>query len=91
MGPLAAIDVGSSIDQWLDGYLDQLRAGGRGLPALHQRHIEHKRARGTLDESDPLHRVNLRMVERHIGTWGQAVFACPGETGTDPTGRSALR
>ena len=72
-----SIDVGSSIDQRLDGYLDQLRAEGRGLPALHQRHIEHKRARGTLDESDPLHRVNLRMVERHIGTWGQAVFAYP--------------
>lgn len=63
----------SSVDVRLARYLAKLRREGRSLPELHQRHLDHQRGRGVLDEDDPLHRVNLRLVERHIGCYPGAV------------------
>ena len=62
-----------NVDANLASYLDGLRRDGRSLPELHQRHIEHQRARGVFDDEDPLRLVNLRLVERHISTYGGAL------------------
>jgi integrase len=43
------------------------------LPEVHQRHIDHQRGRGVLDEADPLHRINLCLIERQIGASKRAL------------------
>jgi hypothetical protein len=60
---------GSGLDRRLHRYLAELRRSQQGLPELHPRHLEHQQARGVLDLADPLHRVNLRLIERHIGAY----------------------
>lgn len=59
----------AAMDANLRRYLARLRREGRRLPGLHQRHLDHQRGRDVLDEADPLHRVNLKLIEAHVGAY----------------------
>ena len=56
-----------AVDDRLIEHLAALRRSGSRLPQLHHIHIDHQRARGILDQTDPLHQVNLTLMERQIG------------------------
>jgi integrase len=62
----AAPARGAGLDRRLGRYLEDLRERVAALPELHPRHLDHQRGKGILDEADPLHRLNLRLLERQL-------------------------
>ena len=56
--------LGGSIEDRLAQHLADLERSGAPLPELHPVHLIHQRGRGLGD--DPLHKVNISMIERSI-------------------------
>jgi hypothetical protein len=67
------------VDDLLRRHLGDLRRSGQPLPAVHPAHLDRHLAKGILDRTDPLHRVNMRMIERRIGAnYGTLTHLNPG-------------
>ena len=73
----APATAGSAIDERLADYIARLRRQGRRLPELHQRTLDEQRGRRILDETDPLWRVNLSVIERRIGSGSNVIASTP--------------
>ncbi|MFN2504398.1 MAG: hypothetical protein ABR540_09225 [Acidimicrobiales bacterium] len=69
--------AGAAIDERLTNYIDGLRRQGRHVPELHQRTLDEQRRRRVLDETDSLYRVNLCVIERHIGSGSGVIVSTP--------------